>query len=121
MSRVRGIRGATTTSSNTRDAILDATKELLDGLVEANNIDPDEVAAVIFTTTHDLNAEFPAVAARKMGWNNVALMCGHEMQVPDGLPNCIRILILLNTEKAPQELVHVYLKGASNLRERGRA
>ena len=119
MSRVRGIRGAITTGGNTRDAILEATKELLDKLVETNDIDPEEVAAAIFTTTQDLNAEFPALAARQMGWDNVALMCCHEMRVPDGLPNCIRVLILVNTEKASQDLVHVYLKGASNLRERG--
>ena len=119
MSRVRGIRGATTAAENSREAILEATSELIRQVVLANEIETDDVAATIFTTTHDLNAEFPAVAARKMGWNNVALMCGHEMQVPDGLPNCIRILMLVNTDKAPQDIVHVYLRGAKNLRNQG--
>ncbi len=122
MSRVRGIRGATTATTaaeNSREAILEATSELIRQMVLANEIETDDVAATIFTTTHDLNAEFPAVAARKMGWNNVALMCGHEMQVPGGLPNCIRILMLVNTDKAPQDIVHVYLRGAKNLRNQG--
>ena len=77
MSRVRGIRGATTSDGNTREAILDATTELLAKLVEANDIQPDDVAAAIFTTTEDLNADFPAVAARRMGWRYVALLDGH--------------------------------------------
>lgn len=119
MSKVRGIRGATTATENTRSAILEATTELLEKLTNANKIVLDDVAAAFFTTTHDLNAEFPAVAARKMGWTSVALMCGHEMQVPDGLPKCIRVLILLNTDKAPRDLVHVYLRGAIHLRDRG--
>ena len=119
MSLVRGIRGATTSTKNTKDAIVKATTELIKELVQANNITTDEIAAAIFTTTHDLNAEFPAVAARMIGWNDVALMCSHEMQVPDGLPNCIRILMLVNTEKEPKELIHVYLRGAKNLRARG--
>ena len=119
MSLIRGIRGATTATNNTKHAIVRATTELIEELVEANNIITDEIAAAIFTTTHDLNAEFPAVAARMIGWNDVALMCSHEMQVPDGLPNCIRVLMLINTEKGPKELVHVYLRGAKNLRTRG--
>ena len=119
MSLVRGIRGATTSTKNTKDAIVKATTELIEQLVEANKIATNEIAAAIFTTTHDLNAEFPAVAARMIGWNDVALMCSHEMQVPDGLPNCIRILMLVNTEKEPKELIHVYLRGAKNLRARG--
>ncbi len=119
MSLVRGIRGATTTRDNTKEAILEATKELLDRIVEANSVDLDDIAATILTTTHDLDAEFPALAARQMGWNNVPLMCSNEMQVPDGLPRCVRILMLVNTEKAPQDIVHVYLGGATNLRERG--
>ena len=115
----RGIRGATTAEANTREAILRATDELLREMVRANGITPDQIAAVWFTTTQDLNAEFPALAARLMGWNHVALLCGHEMAVPDGLPMCIRVLMLVNTDKGPEELVHVYLRGARNLRERG--
>ena len=119
MARVRGVRGATTADGNTRDAILDATTELLEQLVDANEIQPDDLAAAIFTTTEDLNAEFPAVAARQIGWRYVALLDGHEMKVPNALARCIRVLLLVNTDKGPRELVNVYLKGASDLRERG--
>lgn len=112
----RGIRGATTVEENTREAILDATKELLQLMIEANDIDVDCVAAATFTTTPDLNAEYPAAAARQMGWHDTALLCGHEMNVPSGLPNCIRILVLYNTDKSAQEIKHVYIKNAVNLR-----
>jgi len=105
--------------ANTRDHILAATRELLGQMVAANGVTTEEVACAIFTTTPDLNAEFPAVAARELGWREVALLCGHEMAVPDGLPRCLRILLLVNTEKSPQELVHVYIKGAEVLRSRG--
>lgn len=114
-----GIRGATTVSRNTRDDILSGTTELLKQLVQENALDSTQVAAVFFTTTPDLTAEFPAVAARQMGWTDVALMCGHEMAVPDSLPSCIRVLLLVNTEKQREELVNVYLRGAVNLRTRG--
>ena len=119
MSTVRGIRGATTADANTRQSILDATNEMLAGLVEANGLDVDDIAAAYFTTTQDLNAEFPAVAARLMGWENVALMCGHEMAVPDAQPRCIRVMVLVNTDKSPGELRNVYLREAVNLRARG--
>ena len=119
MSRVRGIRGATTADANTRESILQATTELLRELVEANGIEPDDVAAAIFTTTEDLNAEFPAQAARRIGWHDVALLDGHEMNVPDAQTRCIRALLLVNTDKSPREISHVYLRGAANLRERG--
>ena len=117
--KVRGLRGATTADTNTRDDILDATRELLERLVEANDVTTDDIAAVTFSTTKDLNAEFPAVAARvHMGWNNVAIMCGHEMDVPGGQERCIRVLILVNTDKSPQDLEMVYLRDAANLRSR---
>lgn len=119
MTRVRGIRGATTADHNTKEAVLEATGELLEKLIEANAIDADDVAAAFFTTTHDLNAEFPAVAARRLGWEYVALMCGHEMAIADAQARCIRILILLNTDKRPQELSNIYLRGAATLRSRG--
>ena len=119
MTKVRGIRGATTADDNTRQAILEATKELLQKLIEVNGIDAADVAAAIFTTTTDLNSEFPAVAARQLGWEYVALMCGHEIAVPDDQSRCIRVLILINTEKAPHELSNIYLGGAANLRTRG--
>ena len=115
----RGIRGATTADENTKEAIIEATKELLAGVVEANSFSTEDVAATFFTTTQDLNAEFPAVGARQMGWVDVPLMCGHEMNVPDAQPLCIRVLVLLNTEKSQKEMSHVYLKGATGLRNRG--
>ena len=115
----RGIRGASTVDSNTREDILMATKELLQKMVDANGIRVEDVASVIFTTTPDLNGEFPAAAARQMGWSNAAFLCGHEMDVPGSLPRCLRILILFNTEKRPEDIVHVYIKGAKNLKSTG--
>ncbi len=115
----RGIRGATTALGNTREAILEATRELLERLVAANNLRSESIAAAIFTTTRDLNAEFPAVAARELGWIEVALMCSHEMDVPGALPSCIRVLLLVNTEKRNHDIVNVYLRDAVNLRARG--
>ena len=115
----RGIRGATTADENTKEAILEVTKELLAAIVEANGIDTQDIAATFFTTTQDLNAEFPAVGARQMGWVDVPLICGHEMNVPDSQPMCIRVLALVNTEKSQREMSHVYLKGAIGLRNRG--
>ena len=119
MSRVLGVRGATTADANTKEAIVEAAAEMLAQLIEANEIDPDDVAAAIFSTTPDLTAEFPTVAARRMGWTGVALMNTHEMAVPDAQDRCIRALILLNTDKTPSELSHVYLRDAVNLRARG--
>jgi chorismate mutase len=114
--RCRGIRGATTVESNSPDAILEATTELLVEMMRANDLRVDDVASAFFTTTLDLNAEFPAVAARQLGWQDVALLCGHEMDVPGSLPMCLRILLHANTEKGPQDIVHVYLRGATVLR-----
>ncbi|MBI4216827.1 MAG: chorismate mutase [Chloroflexi bacterium] len=113
---VRGIRGATTVEHNTREEVLAATKELLAGMMKANDIGPDDVAFALFTTSPDLNAEFPAVAAREMGWLEVALMCTHEMDVPGGLPKCVRVMLLVNTNKKNSDIKFVYLKGAVNLR-----
>ena len=119
MSKVRGIRGATTAESNTREDVLAAATELMERLIEANSIDADDVAAAFFTTTPDLNAEFPAAAARLMGWTYVALMGASEIDVPDAPPLCIRVLILINTDTPPQQLKNIYLRGATNLRKRG--
>ena len=119
MSKVRGIRGATTADSNDREAILDATRELLEELVKANDVSADDIAAVTFSATNDLDAEFPAVAARvHMGWTEVAMMCGNEMNVPGGQERCIRVMILVNTNKRPEELKRIYLRDAANLRTR---
>ncbi len=114
--RCRGIRGATTVDENSKEAIIQSTKELLEKMVEANHIDVDELACAFFTTTTDINAEFPALAARKLGWSHSALLCGHEMNVPGSLQKCIRVLILYNTEKSADEIVHVYINGAESLR-----
>ncbi len=112
----RGVRGATTVNSNTREAILEATRELLSAMVDENGINVQDVASAFFTSSPDLNAEFPALAAREMGWTDVALLCGHEMTVPGSLPMCLRILLHVNTEKKASEIVHVYLHGARVLR-----
>ena len=111
-----GIRGATTAEANTREAILEATNELLLLLIEANDLQSSDIASAIFTTTPDLNAEFPAIAARRLGWHDVALMCGHEMHVPGALPLCIRVLVHWNTPKMQSEIKHIYIRGAKNLR-----
>lgn len=113
---VRGIRGATTVESNTREEILDAARELLEAIVQANDLPHDHVASIIFTTTPDLNAEFPAVAARELGWTDVALECMHEMNVPGSLPKCLRILMHVNTDRSASEIKHQYLRGAVVLR-----
>ncbi len=113
----RGIRGATTVAANTREDILAATRELLQKMIEANGVEKDAVTCVQFTTTPDLDAEFPAVAARQLGWTEAALLCGHEMNVPGSLPRCLRILMLFNTEKKAEEIVHVYMKGAEVLKQ----
>ncbi len=113
---VRGVRGATTIEANTVEAVLEATQELLSAMVEANDIDAENVASALFTTTPDVNAEFPAVAAREMGWEHVALLCGHEMSVPKALKMCLRILIHVNTDKPAKEIRHIYLRGATALR-----
>ncbi len=112
----RGIRGATTATDNTREAILEATRELLEQLIAANGIVAEDIASAFFTTTTDLNAEFPAVAARALGWLDTALLCGHEMMVPGSLQRCIRVLVHWNTTRRADEIVHVYIRGAQNLR-----
>lgn len=113
---VRGIRGAATAEANTERAIIDATRGLLEEMVRANGVKPDEVAAVFFTATPDLTAAFPAEAARQMGWDAVALLSGVEVDVPGALPRCIRVLLLWNTPGAQDEIVHVYLDRAEGLR-----
>jgi len=113
---IRGIRGATTVDRNDRDEILSATTELLTLMVQLNGIRSEDVAYAWFTVTPDLDAEFPAFAARELGWTEVPLMCGREIPVPDGLPFCIRALISWNTSKSQHEVRHVFLHGAKELR-----
>lgn len=112
----KGIRGAITVERNTEAALKSATIELIKKMVCANNIKTDKISHVIFTTTKDLNSAFPAKFARQeLGWDEVAMMCFHELDVPNSLPMCLRILIVLNCESDfKQEFV--YLKGAANLR-----
>ena len=112
----RGIRGAITVEANTADEMLFATHILLEHIVTANELIFDDVASVIFTTTPDLDAVCPAVAARKMGWVHAPLLCMQEMAVPGSLPKCIRVLIHWNTDRAPKEIQHVYLGEARKLR-----
>lgn len=112
----RGIRGATTAAANTAEDILEATDELLRMVIQLNDLDSADVASVIFTTTPDLTATFPALAARNIGWTEVPLMCAHEMAVPGSLKQCVRILIHVNTTRSATEIKHVYLKGARALR-----
>ena len=112
----RGIRGATTADANTSEDILRATRELLALMIRLNGIKPQDVASAIFSTSTDLNAEFPALAARQFGWTDVALMCYHELDVPGSLRRCVRILLHWNTDVAANEIVHVYIKEAKNLR-----
>jgi chorismate mutase len=117
---VRGIRGATTASANTPEAIVEATQELLQELTRLNQLDVEEVAFCYLTTTPDLDAEFPALGARRLGWVDVPLLCGHDMNVklPNSraVPLCIRILLLYNTGKSQDEMRHAYLRGAEAIR-----
>ena len=112
----RGIRGATTAPINTAEDILEATRELVVTLRHLNGLETEDIASAIFTTTPDLNATFPALAAREVGWTEVPLMCTHEMDVPGSLQRAIRILLHVNTTRSASEIRHVYLKGARQLR-----
>jgi chorismate mutase len=117
---VRGIRGATTAEVNTAEAITGATQELLVELTRLNDLDKDEICFAYFTTTHDLTAEFPAYAARRLGWLEVPLLCGHDMDVqlpnPRGVPMCIRILLLYNTPRPQSAMRFAYLRGAKAIK-----
>jgi len=112
----RGVRGATTAEKNTAGAILAATRELLMLIIEANDLEVEDVASAIFTTTPDLTAAFPARAAREIGWRDVALLDAQEIPVPGSLERCIRVLIHWNTDRSAAEIQHVYLKDAQTLR-----
>lgn len=114
---VRGIRGAISVPVNTRESILEATRELLQEIIRANQLEQfDEIASIFFTTTTDLNATFPAEAARELGMKHVPLICASEIDVPGRLKQCVRVLLQLNTEKPQQQMVHVYLREARSLR-----
>ncbi len=112
----RGVRGATTVPANDREEILTATRQLLALIIRRNEIAKDDIASVIFTVTKDLDAEFPALAARQLGWADVPLLCGYEISVPGSLPLCVRVLIHWNTEKPANGIHHVYARDAERLR-----
>ncbi|MCS7462477.1 chorismate mutase [Paenibacillus doosanensis] len=114
---VRGIRGATTVEHDEKNEILSATTELLNQIIVENGIKPDELACVFVTVTSDLTSTFPAQAIRQLpGWELVPLMCSLEVPVEGALPKCIRLMVMANTEKKQDEIVHVYLKEAMRLR-----
>ena len=113
---IRGVRGATVAKDNTKESILEVTKALLEELIRRNGIAVEDIASAFFSTTPDLNAEFPAVAARQLGWTDAALMCFHDMVVPGSLQRCVRVIIHWNTPKAAKEMQFVYMNGAEVLR-----
>lgn len=112
----RGVRGATTVSENTRDEILLATRQMLALIIRRNGIEAEDVASAAFTVTRDLDAEFPALAARQLGWLEVPLLCGYEIEVPGSLPLCIRVMLHWNTDKPQNDIHHVYIHKAVRLR-----
>lgn len=115
--RCRGIRGATTTAANTREEILSATRDLLERIVARNEIEADDIASVVFTVSDDLDAEYPALGARQLGWTDVALLCAREIPVVgQSVERCIRVLMLVNTPRTAAEIRHVYLREAVSLR-----
>jgi chorismate mutase len=106
-----------TVEANTEKAILDATSDLLQQMIRANEVEADDIAGVVFTVTPDLNAAFPAEASRRLpGWTHVPLMCAQEVPVPGALQRCVRVLMLVNTTKTAGEVQHIYLRDAERLR-----
>ncbi|MEX2532407.1 MAG: chorismate mutase [Nitriliruptoraceae bacterium] len=114
--RVRAVRGATTIEVDERDHLLDRTRELIDAVLDRNALTTDELISIWFTMTPDLHAAFPAEAARLGGITDVPLMCAQELAIDTGIPRCIRLLAHVHTNKSAQELRHVYLHGARQLR-----
>jgi len=113
----RAVRGAITVEENTSELINIATLELLDNLLKANGINTEDIVSVIFTLTLDLNAEFPAKSARiNLGWDDIPMICASEIPVPESIEKCLRVMITFNTLKSRDELKHVYLRKAQNLR-----
>lgn len=113
---VRAIRGAITVSENTKESILEGTRELLVEIIKRNDLNELDIISAIFTVTSDLNSTFPAIAARELGWTNISLMCTNEIDVPNSLKSCVRVMIHINTDKQNDQIEHVYLKGAKVLR-----
>lgn len=113
---VRGVRGAINVSQNSSAEILQATRELLIKMAKANHVKEEDIASIFFTLTPDLNAVFPAAAARDLGWTNVPLLCAAEVDVPGALAFCIRVLMHVNTQLSQPEVKHIYLREARQLR-----
>jgi len=114
---IRGIRGATTVTADDPDLVLQATRELLEEILEENKgMQPEDVASAIFTVTDDLASTFPAQGARQMGWGLVPMLCAREIPVPNSLPRVIRVLVHWNTDVPQNEIIHVYLRDALKLR-----
>ena len=114
---IRAIRGAITAPENTREAILEASSELLQTIIETNDLHPNEVIAATFSVTQDLSRAYPAEAARRLGWAEAALMCVQEMQVEGALAMCIRVRVLIEKNLAQAEIKHQYMRGAADLRK----
>jgi chorismate mutase len=112
----RGVRGATTVKSNSREEILRATRQMLGLMIRRNGIDPKDISSALFTVTSDLDAEFPALAARQLGWLEVPMLCGYEIKVPGSLPLCIRVLVHWLTDKSQSQIQHIYIHDAVKLR-----
>jgi len=112
----RGIRGAITVENNDGQEILIATKELLQKIIIENNLRVEEICSIYFSMTDDLDQEFPALAARQLGWSYVPMLCSNEITTPKGIKKCIRLLMHVNTTKAQDEIHHVYLREARTLR-----
>lgn len=113
---VRGVRGAITVKENNSSEIFTATRELLQELMKENQVETEDIASIFFTVTQDLNAEFPALAARELGWRYVPLLCAKEIEVPTSMPKVIRVLMHINTTKKQSEIKHLYLREAAKLR-----
>ncbi len=113
---VRGIRGATVVAADEPEQILQATKQLLEDIATANEVDVDDIASIMFTMTPDLQSAYPAQAARLLGWTEAPLLGAVETDIDGGLPRCIRVLMHVNTRKPASEITHVYLGKAATLR-----
>lgn len=114
---IRGIRGAITITDDTPEEVFAATQQVVQEMTLQNDIAPDDVASVIISTTPDITSSFPAKAVRTMdGWHYVPVMCTHEMNVPESMPYCIRVMMHVNTNAGQQDIVHVYLNEAVMLR-----
>lgn len=113
---VRAVRGAIQIDADDRESIIEGTTELVTEVMARNNLTTDDIISVIFTATPDLTAEFPALAARKLGFHEVPLLCSTEINVPGALPRVVRLMAHINTDRPRQEIQHVYLRGAVALR-----